>query len=493
MSACRSRSCGCPTAAARRVLEMGMNHAGEIRELAAIARPDIGVVTNVGYAHVEFFDSIEGVAAAKRELIEGAAGRRRRRAECRRSRACARFGDVHPGRTVTFGFSEGADVRAETCRVRGGRHALPRRWAWISKRRWPGGTRVMNLLAAIAVAQVFEIAPDALREAVRTLHRGQDARRAHRARRHHDLERLLQLEPGGGAVDDGRAARRRRRGGGSRCWGRCWSWATRPRSCTGEWAGMPRSAGIDLLIGVRGAARAMVEEAGRAGMSDGAAIFSRIRRRPASSCAQAGARRAMRCCSRVRAACAWNGRWKGLWRKSHALLPALRTALSRYVSPFRVFRYTTFRTAFASLTALFLCIALGPWLIGKLREFQIGQYIREEGPKSHQKKAGTPTMGGVLIIISIVVPTLLWADLRYPYVWIALLALLGFGWIGFLDDYAKVTQAAQPGPDRAAQAAATSSGWASCFAAVLLVMRAYGDFIDHDERAVLQAVSTRRC
>src|SRR5579885_1112801 len=68
-----------------------------------------------------------------------------------------------------------------------------------------------------------------------------------------------------------------------------------------------------------------------------------------------------------------------------------------YISPFRVFRYNTFRTAFASLTALFLCIALGPWLIHKLRQFQIGQYIREEGPKSHQKKAGTPTMGGVLI------------------------------------------------------------------------------------------------
>ncbi len=114
--------------------------------------------------------------------------------------------------------------------------------------------------------------------------------------------------------------------------------------------------------------------------------------------------------------------------------------LQRYVSPFRVFRYTTFRTAFASLTALFLCIALGPWLIARLRQFQIGQYIREEGPKSHQKKAGTPTMGGVLIIISIVVPTLLWADLTYGYVWIAILALVAFGWIGFLDDYAKVTR-----------------------------------------------------
>ena len=108
------------------------------------------------------------------------------------------------------------------------------------------------------------------------------------------------------------------------------------------------------------------------------------------------------------------------------------------LGPFRVFRYVTFRTAFASLTALFLCIVLGPWLIRKLREFQIGQHIREEGPKSHQKKAGTPTMGGVLIIISIVVPTLLWADLRNPYVWVALFGLLGFGAIGFYDDYTKV-------------------------------------------------------
>jgi phospho-N-acetylmuramoyl-pentapeptide-transferase len=108
------------------------------------------------------------------------------------------------------------------------------------------------------------------------------------------------------------------------------------------------------------------------------------------------------------------------------------------VSPFRVFRYNTFRTAFASLTALFLCIVLGPWLINKLRQFQIGQYIREEGPKSHQKKAGTPTMGGVLILISIVIPTLLWADLRFPYVWVAVLALVGYGLIGFIDDYEKL-------------------------------------------------------
>src|SRR3982751_3935211 len=149
--------------------------------------------------------------------------------------------------------------------------------------------------------------------------------------------------------------------------------------------------------------------------------------------------------------------------------------LQKYVSPFRVFRYTTFRTAFASLTALFLCIVLGPWLIRKLREFQIGQYIREEGPKSHQKKAGTPTMGGVLIIISIVIPTLLWADLRYPYVWIALAALVGYGWIGFLDDYAKVTRQRNLGlSGRRKLVYQFLMGF--CFAAALLFMRAWGDF-----------------
>ena len=107
-------------------------------------------------------------------------------------------------------------------------------------------------------------------------------------------------------------------------------------------------------------------------------------------------------------------------------------------SPFRIFRYLTFRTVFASLTALFMTLIVGPYVIRKLREFQIGQYIREEGPQAHKKKAGTPTMGGVLITIAMVVPTLLWADLTNWYIWIAMVATLAFAGIGFADDYLKV-------------------------------------------------------
>jgi len=111
-----------------------------------------------------------------------------------------------------------------------------------------------------------------------------------------------------------------------------------------------------------------------------------------------------------------------------------------YFRPFRIFRYLTFRTAFATLTAMLIALIIGPYVIEKLHEFQIGQYIREEGPKDHQKKAGTPTMGGVLICIAILLPTFLWADLSNPFVWLVMGSLLAFGAIGFTDDYIKVVK-----------------------------------------------------
>ncbi len=114
----------------------------------------------------------------------------------------------------------------------------------------------------------------------------------------------------------------------------------------------------------------------------------------------------------------------------HLLYP-----LHTEISFLNVFRYITFRTIYASLTAFLVCFFLGPFMIRKLSEFQIGQYIRKEGPESHYDKAGTPTMGGILILFSIVVCTLLWTDLTNIYIWIVLLVGVGNGAIGFVDDF----------------------------------------------------------
>jgi phospho-N-acetylmuramoyl-pentapeptide-transferase len=111
-----------------------------------------------------------------------------------------------------------------------------------------------------------------------------------------------------------------------------------------------------------------------------------------------------------------------------------------YFHPFRIFRFLTFRTAFASLTALLIALIIGPFVIDKLRQFQISQYIREDGPESHKKKTGTPTMGGVLIAIAILLPTVLWSDPSNPFVWLVVVSTLAFGSIGFADDYIKVVK-----------------------------------------------------
>jgi phospho-N-acetylmuramoyl-pentapeptide-transferase len=122
-------------------------------------------------------------------------------------------------------------------------------------------------------------------------------------------------------------------------------------------------------------------------------------------------------------------------------LPWLRGQMSLL----NVVRYLTVRTAVAAITALALSLILGPWLITKLRAFQIGQIIRTDGPESHRAKSGTPTMGGLLILVATLVPTLLWANLRNPYVWIAVLTTLAYGAIGFADDYLKIVRKSHDG------------------------------------------------
>lgn len=119
----------------------------------------------------------------------------------------------------------------------------------------------------------------------------------------------------------------------------------------------------------------------------------------------------------------------------HLLYP-----LTKYVSGFNLFRYITFRTAGATVTAIIICLILGPFFINLLRRFQVTEKIRQEGPSSHYKKAGTPSMGGLIILAGIVVPTLLWADLTNFYVLLLLLATTWLGLIGYMDDYLKIVK-----------------------------------------------------
>jgi phospho-N-acetylmuramoyl-pentapeptide-transferase len=118
----------------------------------------------------------------------------------------------------------------------------------------------------------------------------------------------------------------------------------------------------------------------------------------------------------------------------HLLFP-LRT----HIFAFNVFRYITFRSAYAAMTALVMSLLLGPWVIRKLRSRRIGAMVREEGPAPHVSKRGTPTMGGLLILPSIVIPTLLWADLTVPQVWYAVGVTVWLGVVGLIDDYLKTT------------------------------------------------------
>ncbi|MFN7779200.1 MAG: phospho-N-acetylmuramoyl-pentapeptide-transferase [Betaproteobacteria bacterium] len=112
--------------------------------------------------------------------------------------------------------------------------------------------------------------------------------------------------------------------------------------------------------------------------------------------------------------------------------------LAQDIRAFNVFGYLTLRAVLAAATALVIGLAAGPWVIRKLTELKIGQAVRTDGPQTHLSKSGTPTMGGVLILISIAITTLLWADLGNRFVWVVLLVTLGFGWVGWVDDYRKV-------------------------------------------------------
>ena len=134
------------------------------------------------------------------------------------------------------------------------------------------------------------------------------------------------------------------------------------------------------------------------------------------------------------------------------MLLELAQWLAKDVRLFNVFNYITLRAVLACLTALAISLILGPYVIRKLTAYKIGQSVRDDGPKSHLTKAGTPTMGGALILLSIGITTLLWGDLANRFVWVVLLVTLGFGAIGWVDDYRKVVHRNPEGPVGAREA-----------------------------------------
>ncbi len=152
----------------------------------------------------------------------------------------------------------------------------------------------------------------------------------------------------------------------------------------------------------------------------------------------------------------------------HLLYP-----LHIYFPVFNVFRYITFRTIYAAITALAITLFLGPWFINKIKELQFGQVVRDDGPRSHLKKTGTPSMGGILINASIIVSTLLWADLTNLYIWVGLLILVGFGAIGFYDDWLKIRKRSSAG--LAGRWKLTIQGALVCLCAFILIKSGHWD------------------
>src|SRR3990172_11021036 len=127
------------------------------------------------------------------------------------------------------------------------------------------------------------------------------------------------------------------------------------------------------------------------------------------------------------------------------MLYSLLYNLHEWFSPMNVFRYITFRTSLAILTAMFFSLIFGPWIIRRLKKLSMTQQIRDDGPKTHMNKVGTPTMGGILIILCILISVLMWGDLKNMYIWTMIFSLVGFGTIGFLDDYLKIVRKSHKG------------------------------------------------
>ena len=431
--------------------EMGLSEPGELSRLSRSFEPDVAALLLVAPAHLQFFPSVDAIAEAKAEILEGLRpdGTFVANADDPRVEAIA---SRWTGRVIRFGISSpNADVRAGGVAPEsdGTRFRLETPAGAADVRLpLPGAHQVANFLAASAIAFAIGVPAEESAAAAAELrpaaHRGEWRRHASGARLYDDaynanpssmraaLETLgaqkasRRIAVLGDMLELGRDEEEWHRGVGRLVPGRA-----------------------DRLVCVGRRARWIADGAVEAGLApafvervEDAARRRRVprgeplggRRRPLQGVARRRPRERRRD-ARARA----RGRRK---RKvePQAMLYWLLFPLASRVPVFNVFRYITFRTAMSALTALAISFLFGPLTIRLLKRLQIAQSIRADGPQTHLGKAGTPTMGGILIITSVVVATLLWMDLPNRFVWIALGTLVCVGAVGFADDWVKVTK-----------------------------------------------------
>ncbi len=470
------------------IFEIGMNHAGEIEPLAAQVHPQIAIVTNVAAVHLENFASVGGIADAKGEIFSGLVrggvaiinrdiptyDRLWRRAEASPA-----------GHILTFGEHEDADARLDSFAMTPEGSAIS---ATILGQRLdlrlaaPGRHLALNAMAVLLAARAagVELEAAAATLARFTAGQGRGARSSCKrpmARSPSSTRATTPIRPRCGRPSRCSAPPRRRApAGGSRCWATCANSVRTRRRCTRALHDDILANAVDLVFaagplcrglfeslpsglrGLWGETAPVIEEPLAETIRAGDVVMvkglqrephgSRRRRSERPLRRRAGPPAPARRCSISRCP----------RRRTAPAVSALRgplrtpmltwlTELSGYFSPLNLFRYLTFRTIGATATAAFFVFFFGPSIIAALRLKQgKGQPIRLDGPQSHLlTKKGTPTMGGLMILSGLVVSTLLWANLRSPYVWITLLVTLGFGMIGFYDDYLKVTRQSHAG------------------------------------------------
>ena len=415
----------------------------------------------------EFFPA-DAIADAKAEILR-AAPRRDRRAERRRPTP-RRIGERFAGRTVWFGRDRSFDVSAERWRGTAFGMRFDLRVAGRSldvALPLAGPHFVENFLAAAAAAHVLGIPPETIADKALRLkparHRGELLRLGDGVLVLDDCYNSSPMALEAAVVALGLVPGLRRVAllGDMLELG-----ATGP--ALHREAGRALAGRVDVLAGIGPLSREIVEGARAAGFTGKGLVHfedaaqARRGREPRGS----GRRRAREGLARHASRAGGGGTRGSLWEDSgrsgggafELMLYHLLYSMRGELSVLNVTRYITFRTAVAALTALFLVLVLGPWVIERLRRLSIGQYIREEGPQAHKSKAGTPTMGGVLILVGILVPTLLWADLTNRSIWILVLSTLAYGLVGFAHDYIKVVQKRSLGLPRASSPGSSRSG-----------------------------------